>query len=159
MTDRRTAKHFREIQIPKRGELKRPMLSAQMYLRETGVPLGAGVIVALGEGICVGGGVGGRAAAALQTQQQPQQQTQNQRNHQIALTIRYLQVQQIHEPQVNAGHLRKRLRSRGRPARVFGAESKKLQSADEKVFRQKGKHTDDTRLHENERFCVALLPV
>lgn len=54
-------------------------------------PLGAGVVVALGKGNSVRGGGGRSAAAALQTQQEAQRQTQNQRNHQVALTVRYLQ--------------------------------------------------------------------
>lgn len=54
-------------------------------------PLGAWVVVALGKGSSVAVRAGRGAAAALQTQQEAQSQTQNQRDHQVALTVRYLQ--------------------------------------------------------------------
>lgn len=54
-------------------------------------PLRARVVVALGKGGSAGVRAGRGAAAALQTQQEAQSQTQNQRDHQVALTVRYLQ--------------------------------------------------------------------
>lgn len=56
-------------------------------------PLGAGVVVALRKGSRVGVGGGRGAAAALQTQQEAKRQTKNQRDHQEALTVRYLHRQ------------------------------------------------------------------
>lgn len=54
-------------------------------------PLGAGVVVALGEGSGTCLWAGGGAPAALQAQHQAQEQTENQRDHQVALTVRHLQ--------------------------------------------------------------------
>lgn len=54
-------------------------------------PLGAWVVVALGKGSSAGVRAGRGAAAALQTQKEAESQTQNQRDHQVALTVRYLQ--------------------------------------------------------------------
>lgn len=54
-------------------------------------PLGAGVVVALGEGSSTRLWAGGGAPAALQAQHHAQEQTENQRDHQVALTVRHLQ--------------------------------------------------------------------
>lgn len=54
-------------------------------------PLGAGVVVALGEGSSTRLWAGGGAPAALQAQHEAQEQTENQRDHQVALTVRHLQ--------------------------------------------------------------------
>lgn len=54
-------------------------------------PLGAGVVVALGQGGGRRGGAGRGAPAALQAQHQAQEQTENQGDNQVALTVRHLQ--------------------------------------------------------------------